>query len=64
MEALAGSGSPIAGELCALLAGDWMEALLHAHDQTATLVDPTSFSRLSTHQNQLPSTPKVFITLF
>ncbi|XP_077295959.1 MAGUK p55 family member stardust isoform X3 [Arctopsyche grandis] len=58
MEALAGSGSPIAGELCALLAGDWMEALLHAHDQTATLVDPTSFSRLSTHQNQLPSTPK------
>lgn len=57
MEALAGCGSPIAGELCTLLAGDWMEALLHAHDQASALIDPTSFYRSSNIQQQ--TTPKV-----
>jgi hypothetical protein len=54
---LSGSGTSFAGELCTLLAGDWMEALLQAHDQAASLLDPVSFSRTSIKKQSV----KVFL---
>lgn len=49
MEALANSSGPAAAELCSILGGDWFEALLFAHDQAATLLDPDSMCRPPSH---------------
>lgn len=48
--ATAGETSAIAAELLSILGGLELESLIQAHDQAATLLDPTSFNRGKRHK--------------